>query len=226
MHRVHSGFLKLAVTASMLLWASIAVTPATAASLMFNFSGTVGNGDTGLLSALNFPTSVNGSYTIDSAPPASSDTDANPNIGGYNLAITNPFVLNIVGIGTYQGTLGNSTNFIELQTQPGFDQFSMTAPITGSLAGSYSPLSFDIKFIRPPGTFGSNALTAPTLGNLIGPASFHVFFAKGFGKEEINGTVNISAVPLPPAVILFGAGLVALVGLGAGRWRKQGINVA
>ena len=41
MYRIRSGFLTLAATASMLLWASIAVTPVTAAPVSFNFTGTL-----------------------------------------------------------------------------------------------------------------------------------------------------------------------------------------
>ena len=38
--------------------------------------------------------------------------------------------------------------------------------------------------------------------------------------------VGVTAVPLPPAVILFGAGLVALVGLGARSWRQRNGGLA
>jgi heme A synthase len=43
----------------------------------------------------------------------------------------------------------------------------------------------------------------------------------------VSGVLTaLTAVPLPAAVILFGAGLVALVGLGAGSWRQKKNSLA
>ena len=53
--------------------------------------------------------------------------------------------------------------------------------------------------------------------------SFRIIFTGG-GASVVNGTMlsmSLVATPLPPAVILFGAGLVALIGLGARNWRQR-----
>lgn len=55
-----------------------------------------------------------------------------------------------------------------------------------------------------------------TVTSTITPDSFGA--ASG---SVLLDTYTLTPVPLPPAVILFGAGLLALVGLGAGNWRQR-----
>ena len=225
MRHIHAGFLKLAVTAGMLLWTSMAVTPAMAAPLTFNFTGVIG-GDSPLVTALSFPQPLSATYTIDF--DSSSGTTGN-NVGGYDGAIKN-LTINIGS--TYTAQLTPGINFIDIQQFPnpgGYDDFSMRAHISGAgvpgTTGMFTPSYFYIDFIRPPGIFG-NASTQPNIGGIVGSANFRVVFDKGLGTNEIHGTGNTSPVPLPPAMILFGAGLAALIGLGARNWQKQGSIVA
>ena len=231
MNHIRPGILKLAVTASMLLWASIAVTSATAAPITFHFGGSVlfNNG-----SPIP-PQSLTGSYTYESETP---DSNGASTIGRYNHDITN--ILSPTGItgltvniGSYHATLGTSgSNFIQIQQATildNVDRYVMRAPLTGPLVGEFSPLNFRIEFIHAPGTFGSADLPA-TLGTLFSSSissNFRVVFENDdSATTTLSGSLNSVSMPLPPAVILFGAGLVALVGLGAGSWRLKGNNVA
>jgi len=97
----------------------------------------------------------------------------------------------------------------------------MQAPIDdGSMVGAFTPFDIQIDFIHGPGLFtGNNNL--PSLGSMFN-ASIHVTFAKNGQFPQILGSVDsMTAVPLPPAIILFGAGLVALIGLGARNWQRE-----
>jgi len=56
---------------------------------------------------------------------------------------------------------------------------------------------------------------------------WRVVFEDSSGRASVQGNLTtLTAVPLPAAVILFGAGLVALVGLGAGSWRQKQNSLA
>jgi len=73
MNHMGQFFLKLGLAASMLLWASIAVTPATAASITYSFSGEV----TRVQNQLNPPFSVNLSPTAMPGSMTVNTTDLN-----------------------------------------------------------------------------------------------------------------------------------------------------
>ena len=228
MYHIRPGILKLAVTASMLLWASIAVTPATAAQENVHFSGSVTGGDPSLYSIFLTNQTVSGSFTYNNSPldtPGANDNDVDLNIGHYNNVIT-ALTLNIGG-SPYTATYGGpGSNYIEIKNQadiPGnFDRYEIKAPVSGSSVSGFSPVYLKIELIHTPGTFGNDSLAYPTLGNLFFPANFSVLFANNDAStNSLNGTLNSLTTPLPPAVILFGAGLVALIGLGAGSWRQK-----
>jgi hypothetical protein len=71
---------------------------------------------------------------------------------------------------------------------------------------------------------------APSLGGVNGhpigdPSNpftpFRIVFDNGANPDLIaSGRISLLTTPLPPAVILFGAGLVALIGLGARNWQR------
>ena len=227
MHGVHSGFLKLAVTASVLLWASIAVTPAKAELVTFNFSGPLLTGVPALLTVLSLPANPTlvGSLTYESSSVGGSGN------GTYSPVIT---AVNLnLGSGAYTtGTLtpqiGLTPNSIKIEStlQSGVDLYTMTAPISnGPNVGGFFPSYFELKFVNAPGVFSNN--NVPTIGGFSSTPSFRLNFLQLGGSSEVNGSINtLAAVPLPPAVILFGAGLVALIGLGARNWQQKGNNLA
>ncbi|MEK7761345.1 MAG: hypothetical protein AAB433_07175, partial [Nitrospirota bacterium] len=77
--------------------------------------------------------------------------------------------------------------------------------------------------------FTSEALaTTPPSLSAFATKSFRLVFedAAAQASVQVRGTVtSLTAVPLPAAVILFGAGLVALAGLGAGSRRQRKTSI-
>lgn len=212
----------LGIVMGGLLWGGLPANQAMADFVQFNFSGAVSHVSTPLFPALNAGQTLSGSFTYDTATP---DSNGSPSIGRYNDAIT----LLSVNLGPFAGTLGaespGNNNFVRV-VNSSTDTFDVRAPLTGSLVGSYEPLYFRITLKDPSGAvFGDTSLptltTAPSLSSFA-TDRFRIVFENGSGIAKVRGSLTaLTAVPLPPAVILFGAGLIALVGLGAGSWRKR-----
>jgi hypothetical protein len=226
MNHIRPVFLMLAFTASMLLWASIAVTPAAADSVTFAFTGVATNVPgslTGPFQDTPPATLLSGSFKFDEFTP--DIKPLNSNRGLYDGAIQEL----TVNLGAYTWTKGNSgTNFIEIRDS-GNDRYTMQAPLTGSGVNGFSPLNFRIELRNPSGTAFTNDLLPTTPPSLAAFATdnWRIVFEDSNGRARIRGTLStLTAVPLPAAVILFGAGIVALVGLGAGSWRQKKNSLA
>jgi len=225
MHRIRNGFLALAATASMLLGTSIVVTPATASELTFNFVGVVLLRDASLASTFTAPLPMSGFIKY-----LDTTTDSNPGdatIGQYNNAITGGGI-NING-GAYVVNLlpgPSANNFITIENQansPGNqDSYQMRVSTDNTpTAGAFVPNYFQVDLLHLPSTFLDDTLQPPTLGGINSVNTFRMSFLNGSTIAELSGKItNASVVPLPPAVILFGAGLVALIGLGARNWQR------
>ena len=234
MNHIRPGFLKMTFAASMLLWASIVVTPATAGPVLFHFQGAVDNNVPGSLSS-RFANgqSLSGNFTfdtVDSIGNTIADSNSNINIGKYIGAIKG---LNLnFNSGGYVAQLGTGgSNFIQIEDGVLNDNFVVRAPINatnpGVIVNGFSPDFIRIEFAHGPGAFANDSLSRPTLGTFLNTGTFRFHFEDGDGGTAVlGGGVTILNTPLPPAVILFGAGLVALVGLGAGSWRLKGNSVA
>lgn len=202
----------------VILWSmlSSSLVVATAAPVTFSFVGDVTSVHPDLGSTFSTSQTLTGSYTFD--PATVGDSNPNGNIGRYNGAITN---LNVT-IGSYTATLGNSgSNFIEIRNLAS-ERYEVRAPLTGPLVGGFSPLRFRIELINGTGAFSSDELTAtPPSLNAFVIDRFRLVFEDGNGTARVRGSLTaLTAVSLPAAFLLFGAGLVALVGLGAGSWRR------
>ena len=200
--------------------------------MTFAFTGVVSNVAPSLFtSGSNFNSSqlLSGSYTFNDL---TSDQNDASNIARYDNAITG-LTVNIGG--SYSATLVSpGSGFIAIQNNP-IDRYMMQAPVTSSspsLVHGYSPVRFRLELIDPSGTaFSSDppALVPTTPPSLSSFAAnrWRFVFEDGSGKARIQGSLSsLTAVPLPAAVILFGAGIVALVGLGAGSWRKRKNSLA
>ena len=90
------------------------------------------------------------------------------------------------------------------------------------------PFGFDLRFDRAGGgLFADTSLQdPPSLASLgipgTGSARWRLFLEDGGGIPTafVGSITSLTAVPLPAAVVLFGAGLISLVGLGAGGLRN------
>jgi hypothetical protein len=216
------------IAGALFIGSGLAAAPAMAASMTFNFTGAVSDVSAALFPHLTAGHSLTGSYTFNTA---TIDSNPSANIGRYNGTIQALTVNLVPTIGsTYTATLGSAgSNFIEIRNQPSSDRYLVQAPLTGPLVNGYSPLRFRIELIDPTATaFGNDLLpsTPPSLSSFAA-SRFRIVFEDGSGNARVRGTLtSLTAVPLPTAVILFGAGLLALVGLGAGSRRQKQAGLA
>ena len=206
----------------IILGAALTVSPATAMSIQYSFTGDVDHVHSQLSSTFNTSQLMSGSMTVDTA-----DTNGSSTVGNYNIT---SFSLDI---GNYHATMGTSGQVEIRNGLPGLDRFNVTvnAP-DGPNVNFLGPRIFQIQLRAPggPGGVGS-AFDSDALPTLMPPPSIAaftnfnrwrlIFGPDGNGKVVRGELTSLTAVPLPAAVILFGAGLIALVGLGAGSWRQK-----
>jgi hypothetical protein len=198
---------------------SVPVTAAQAALVNYSFTGNI-DGIAPVLAP------VSGSFRFDSDPTKSG--------GVYNGVVTG-FTLKVGGGFSYQSTFAPGANAVTIsQNTPmaggSGDRWALVSAATGpTLTGTdYSPFSFDLRLDRVGGgLFGNTNLQNPpsfadfATSNLTA-ARWRLFF------EDVNGNPavvlgsisSLTAVPLPAGVVLFGIGLISLVGLGAGGLRN------
>jgi hypothetical protein len=192
----------------------------------YNFTGAVGDVSKPLFPALNAGQTLTGSFTFDNTITDSKTGSAST--GRYNDAITS---FNI-HLGTWSASLGSegshNNNVIKIGNGSS-DTFEVRAPLNGDGVGSSEPLYFRLTLKDPSGgVFANDSLpsTAPSLSSFASDR-FRIVFASEHGIARVRGNLtSLTAVPLPASVILFGAGLIALVGLGAGSWRKRNNSLA
>ena len=193
--------------------------PATAALITFtyNFTGDVDHVHSQLTSSFSpssSPTAMSGFVTLNTV-----DTNAlNTKVGNYT--VTNFSVT----IGSYTATMGTSGQVIIRDGLPGLDRVNGTvnAP-NGPIVNFLAPRLFDVQLRGPANTFTSDTLptTAPSISDFTNFNRWRLVFGPGEGKVVRGTLTSLTAVPLPAAVVLFGAGLVALASLGAGSWRQR-----
>jgi hypothetical protein len=188
-----------------------------AAQIPFSFSGTVGNVFGGVFTPQGFGADgfttalpVSGGVTYNTN---STDTIAGSHIGRYN----NPVQDFSVSVGTYFASFAPGNSFIRVTNAApgaGSDIYEMRVNgLLGSAVNGYSPTSFRLELTDPSGTaFSSDAL--PGIPSLSSFASSEFRLIFGAASTRVQGALT-SLVPLPAAVWLFGAGLIALVGLGS-----------
>jgi hypothetical protein len=160
---------------------------------------------------------MTGSMTVNTTDTASGSTIGNYAVQNFNIHI-----------GSYSATFGGS-GLIEIRNGNGnglqADRFITTVtPLTGNPVNFLSPRLFDMDLRGPNTVFGSDALPTamPSISSFSGNNQWRLVFGpEGLGKVVSGEIKALTAVPLPAAVVLFGAGLVALAGLGAGSWRQR-----
>ncbi len=189
-----------------------------AASISFNFSGSVGDVFGGVFTPQGFgadgfttalPVSGGGSYNS-----LATDTIAGSGVGQYRNTIQDFSV----SVGTYFATFAPGNSFIRITNSTagaGSDIYELRVNgLFGNAVNGFRPSSFLLELTDPSGrAFSSDALPSgpPSLSSFA-RSEFRLLF--GSASTRVQGALT-SLVPLPAAVWLFGAGLIALVGLGS-----------
>jgi hypothetical protein len=217
----------LGLAAGLICLNSVAMAPAMAATIIYNFSGNVT--DVGrFLSAPAVPSpkfttgsTMTGTMTVDTVDGTSGGL-----VGSYNIQSLS------VTIGTYTATVG-PTGTVNIRNGNGggaaVDRFEVSAPSQpGNLVGD--PINFllprllTINLRGPNNVFTSDQLpsSVPSLSSFAAANQFRLQFGptNGANARVVGQLTELTAVPLPASVILFGLGLVALIGLGAGGLRN------
>lgn len=188
--------------------------PSEASLVTFSFGGSISE-----VGGVLFPTvgtgAMSGNITFDTGTASAvsgtglymnSITGLNLNIGGrmfsYAAGANGMFVLNSPSLG-------------------GVDSLSAISTVTGRAINGVLPTSFQFSLSDPSGNaFGNESLpTTPPSLSAFSRNQWRLDFG-GTGNYIVGSLAHLTAVPLPAAVLLFGAGLISLVGLGAGGLRN------
>lgn len=192
---------------------AVPITAAQAALVTYSFTGSIDN--------ITPKDTISGSFQFDNATGGSG--------GVYNGAVRG-FTLNIEGIGHNSFFVPGANAVTISQSMPlgsGIvDRWALVTAATGGvIGGTTAPFSFDLRLDhKGGGLFTDTSLQdPPSLSSLNGGrAQWRLFFEDVDGNPSVYlGSISsLTAVPLPAAVLLFGAGLISLVGLGAGGLRN------
>lgn len=160
---------------------------------------------------------ISGSFQFDNATGGSG--------GVYNGAVTG-YTINFGGLYTSSFTPGSNSVKISQSMSLGgnsIDRWELSSAATGVSQNGFTPFLFDLRLDGPGGgVFGNTALQDPPSLAAVSSARWRLFFEDVEGNPAVylGSITSLTAVPLPAAVLLFGAGLISLVGLGAGGLRN------
>lgn len=184
-----------------------------AAPITVNFTGMLSDVSNGLSGPFGAMQTVNGSMTVEVPTPT-------PTGGTYDKAVTG-FTLNLSTL--YSASFVEGVNKIRIENQPGdgVDHWKLMSDATGTSVNGYTPAEFEFG-LAGKHLVDDNSLQTPHLGAMFTSTSFRLIFNNPEGDvARIQGVISqLTAVPLPGAVVLFGIGLISLVGLGAGGLRN------
>jgi hypothetical protein len=191
-----------------------------AALVTYSFTGGVSTiSGTLLSSTMNLTSPVSGSFQFDNATGG-----VGGNYPGAVQAMT-------VAIGGYTSSFAPGANTVTIFQNTSLggglmgDRWKLVTAAMGPpvTVNGYTPLSFDLQLDREGGGLFSNTnlQNPPSLSSLTA-SRWRLIFENADGNlVRVQGALNsLTAVPLPAAVLLFGAGLISLVGLGAGGLRN------
>jgi hypothetical protein len=209
------GFVLPAAAVCSLL---VPFTAAQAALVNYSFTGSID----GISPAL---APVSGSFQFDKTTGGSD--------GAYNGAVKG-FTITIGGALGYSSSFTSGANAVTIsQNLPlgsgVVDRWALSTAVTGpELNGTgYTPFNFDLRLDKQGGgLFANSALQDPPSLGAVSAARWRLFFEDVDGNPAVflGSITSLTAVPLPAAVLLFGAGLISLVGLGAGGLRNLGVS--
>ena len=189
-----------------------------AALVTYSFTGGVSTISGALLSStMNLTSPVAGSFQFDTATGG-----VGGNYPGAVKAMT-------VAIGGYTSSFAPGANAVTISQNANLggglmgDRWKLVTAAMGIPVNGYTPLSFDLQLDREGGgLFSSTNLQNPPSLSSLTASRWRLIFENSDGNVvTVRGALSsLTAVPLPAAVILFGAGLISLVGLGAGGLRN------
>jgi hypothetical protein len=208
--------------------------------VIYNFTGDLFKSETPLTSTIFTSDTVTGTFTIDNAafPPGPPGQAVYPGAvtaysmtfqgAGYTVTQTGTNSVTITN-DTSLGPLGGVGDRWELLTGAtaatainGFAPHDFRIQLdgdTGGANGGVSALLADTALQGPPSIISNPNLTSNT---------FRVIFEDNTQNARVvlGHLTSLTAVPLPASLILFGAGIVALIALGAGKWRTGPSGIA
>ncbi len=209
-----SLLLVLTVGAVFPLWQA---QQADAALVTYEFSGNIsqvpgplftpgGAGANGFNSGLK----LSGTYTFETTTPGLLPSGLSTQM--YSGSLSNLQL----SIGNYGASLSSGGTNLTLVSTGGTSLYSVNAGVSGNLVKGLAPSLFSINLADETGTaFSSVALPGKVAPSL---SSFNVnrwTLVFSNGSTLVGSLDSLKAVPLPATVLLFGAGLIGLVGLGA-----------
>ena len=205
------GFMLPAAAVCSLL---IPCTAVQAALVQYSFTGTVGGANGALRSELPVGSAMTGTFSFENTTPSTGT--------GRYVGALQSFSLDI---GRYSVKFDPSgdLNLIRITDNPSGDLWRLRTSVTGDSIGQYSPTEFRLDLEDEDGLAitGTGLQNPPSLGDLTSTQWRLVFEDAGGRMVRVQGVLSsLTAVPLPAAVLLFGAGLISLVGLGAGGLRN------
>jgi len=217
-----SSIKRLFLPAIALCFLLLSGNAAYAALVTYSFEGSVSQVNSPLTGSFISGTPMSGTFQFDNSPATG---------GVYNGVVTG-LTLNI---GSYTAKYLAGANvvsiFDNIDLGDGFlgDRWQLvtaaTAAAPSGAINGYSPYQFDLNLDREGNLFANTDMQdPPSLGGLFPLTSTRwrlVFESASGNMVRVQGALsNLALVPLPAAVILFGAGLISLVGLGAGGLRN------
>jgi hypothetical protein len=171
-------------------------------------------------SAVNMTSGVSGSFQFNNTSSSGGNVVTN-----MTLTISDP---DPMPLSSYMSSFIPGANAITVSNNVDLEgingnQWKLVTEATSLLPlNGYKPIRFDLQLDKEGGVFANTDLQdPPSLASLTGNRWRLIFENTGGNLVRVQGALNtLTAVPLPAAALLFGAGLISLVGLGAGGLRN------
>jgi hypothetical protein len=212
----------LALSLGIMLFGLVVSGTAGATSIQFSFTGIVQGFNVKVSPPFDIGQPMSGFFTVDLPLAASTDSNLSSNIARYSDRISSLSVTIGTSPTPYVATFGQLNNDIRIRNLPAFDsgELVVNTLTSGAPVNGLTPKKFNITLVDgTAGAFNSQyPTTVPSLSSFLTTNQWRLDFTPG---GRVQGMLtSLTVVPLPAAVLLFGVGLISLVGLGAGGLRN------